>query len=56
MLFLHAWTENRGEIDFDEEILVAITRNGGGNCADKTIDFTIVLTIIIMKSNNQQVT
>jgi len=49
MLFLHtkhthtqAETENRREIDFEKEILVAITQNINGYCAGKAITCTIV--------------
>ena len=37
-----AETENRREIDFEKEILVAITQNINGYCAGKAITCTIV--------------
>lgn len=48
----HRGTENKGEIDFEQEILVTITRNGNRYYAGKTINFTIVHTL--KKPHTQQ--
>ena len=45
-----AETENRREIDFEKEILVAITQNINGYCAGKAITCTIVYAL----KNNEE--